>query len=138
MALRSEWVYYRAAAPGNLHAPARILWYVSDKGRFAGRKSLRAYSRLDEVVVDLPKHVFRRFRRLGIYEWRDILRTAKGKLETKIMALRFTGNELFRSPISWEAVQSVLKRNGINTQIRGPTRVPPQVFRELYTEGTKR
>ena len=66
--LRWEKVYYRAATHQNmLTVPARILWYISEN-----RQEISHVSRLDEVVIDTPKELFRRFRRYGTLEWADL------------------------------------------------------------------
>ncbi|HYO71833.1 MAG TPA: hypothetical protein VEU33_37725, partial [Archangium sp.] len=134
LALNREAAYYRAAHAPYLKAPARILWYVSQdkKGRFGGTGEVRACSRLEEVVIDTPKPVFRRFRRLGIYEWRHVLETAKGDVNGKIMALRFCDSEALRQPVSRRQMLSVLKEFGIRTQLQSPLKIPPEAFVRLY------
>ena len=63
--LRWSNVYYRAATQHKmLTAPGRILWYVSGDS-----KEIAAVSHLDEVVLDRPKELFRRFRRYGTFGW---------------------------------------------------------------------
>lgn len=135
LTLRTEWVYYRAAKPGGVCAPGRILWYVSDSGGFAGQRHLRAYSKIEQVVVGPPKDLYRRFRRLGIYAWRDVLKAADGRIDQNIMAIRFTDTELFRTPISWGKLTEMLKTHDITTQIQSPTIIPPEAFRDLYLAG---
>ena len=45
----------------------RILWYVS-----APDKQVIAVSHLDEVVINTPKELFRKFKKFGILEWKDL------------------------------------------------------------------
>ena len=58
LALNLEAVYYRSKINSSgISAPARILWYVSEN-KAAGKKyhgigSIKAYSRLEEVIIDL-------------------------------------------------------------------------------------
>lgn len=134
LALNREAAYYRADSPPRLVSPARILWYVSKdkKSRFGGTAHLRACSRLEDVVVDTPKALFRRFRRLGVYEWKHVLETARGKLDGKLMALQFCDSEALRSPVAWEQMQAVLKEVGVRTQLQSPTKIPPEAFVRLY------
>ncbi|MCY1078451.1 GNAT family N-acetyltransferase [Archangium lansingense] len=134
LALNREAAYYRAAHAPYLKAPARILWYVSQdkKGRFGGTGEVRACSRLEEVVIDTPKLVFRRFRRLGIYEWRHVLDTARGDVNGRLMALRFCDSEALRRPVPRKQMLSVLEEFGIRTQLQSPIKIPPEAFVRLY------
>jgi hypothetical protein len=89
LSLNREGVYYRSAKThGGLSAPARILWYVSEEKRFQGSKSIRACSFLDAVVIGQPKELFRRFERLGVYEWKHVIELAKGDIDAQIMAIQ--------------------------------------------------
>jgi predicted nucleic acid-binding protein len=100
LGLSREGVYYRAKTPSaGIKAPARILWYVSYGSRFSGTGHVRACSRLEDVIVDGPKNLYRRFRRLGIYDWNHVFELAKRDVETDIMALRFSDTELLKNPI---------------------------------------
>ncbi len=131
LALNPESAYYRSARSQIVKAPGRILWYVSDKGNLEGRKAIRACSRIAEVVVDKPKPLFRRFKRLGVYEWSDVFETAKHSLDNDIMAIRFHDTELTH-PVPWDTFQEVLKRNRINTNLESPTSITSQAFEEIY------
>ncbi len=131
LALNPESAYYRSARSQIVKAPGRILWYVSDKGNLEGRKAIRACSRIAEVVVDKPKTLFRRFKRLGVYEWSDVFETAKHSLDTDIMAIRFHDTELIH-PVPWDTFQEVLRRNGINTNLESPISITSQAFEEIY------
>ncbi|HZV61225.1 MAG TPA: GNAT family N-acetyltransferase [Methylophilaceae bacterium] len=134
LALNREGVYYRSKQNSfGLKAPARIIWYVSKDMRFIGSGSLRAYSRLDEVVVDHPKPLFRQFRRLGIYEWKDVFETAKSATK-QLMALRFSKTMLFRKPVPWEELISVLSEHGIKTQLQSPCPIPEDLFFSLISQ----
>jgi predicted nucleic acid-binding protein len=136
LGLSREGVYYRAKNPSaGLKAPARVLWYVSYGSRFSGTGHLRACSRLEEVVVDRPKNLFRRFRRLGIYDWEHVFDLAKRDLEKEIMALRFGDTELFENPIEWNSLQEILRRFGCKSQLQSPVQVSPKLFEELYRRG---
>jgi hypothetical protein len=136
LVLNSENVYYRAAKPACITAPARLIWYVSHDSSYPGSMALRACSYIDEVVVAPPKEVFRRFKRIGIYEWRDVFGLAKNTLKNDIMAFRFAKTELMRTPVRWDALQSVLKRHtGKRSQIQSPLLVSEACFLELYGLG---
>ena len=133
-----ENVYYRASRP-MLDTPARILWYVSRrKGNFQGTMSIRACSYLDEIVIDKPKALFSRFKRLGVYKWEDVFKVAKQDIERDIMAFRFSGTELFSSPIHREDLQEIwIKEKGRNFNIQGPVRISNDLFLHLYKIGSQ-
>ncbi len=95
LVLLREQVYYRANQRCGLRSPGRLLWYVSSDSDRYGTMSIRACSRLDEILVDKPKELFRRFRRLGVYEWRDVFKKSGNDLEKLMMTLRFSDTELF-------------------------------------------
>ena len=130
LALNPESVYYRSAYQRIPKFPGRILWYVS-KGKFPRTMTIRACSRIVEVSIGKPKLLFKRFQRLGVYEWSDILKTAKKNQEQDIMAVRFDDTELL-NPVAWDTFQSVLKRHEIRTQLESPRQIPSAVFNEIY------
>jgi GNAT superfamily N-acetyltransferase len=131
LALNPESVYYRAARPQVVEFPGRILWYVSKDAKFDGSMSIRGCSRIAEVCIDKPKTLFKRFQRLGVYQWSDLVQTAKGDYDQDIMAIRFHDTEPLRR-IKWDTFQAILKNHEINTQLQSPCRVPPHVFKEIY------
>lgn len=140
LALSPENVYYRAAkpSPAMFAAPGRVLWYVSASKRYDRTMAIRACSRILEVVVDKPKTLFKRFRRLGVYSWGDVLRTADGDIEKPIMAIRFDDTELLPNPIPWKDFQPILRGHGVKTQLESPVMVPKEAFDEIYLHGGRR
>ncbi len=138
IALNRENVYYRAAKPRVLSAPARILWYVSSHRKYKGAMHIRACSQLDEVAVEYPSDLFKRFRRLGIYEWKDILGIAKGDIGNRIMAVRFSDTELFSTPVPWNDLQRILSCvEGHQSQIQSPVHISSESFAQIYRFGTQ-
>jgi hypothetical protein len=131
LALNPESVYYRAARPQTVQFPGRILWYVSKDHKFDDTMRIRACSRIAEVCIDKPSPLFKRFQRLGVYEWPDVAKTAREDYDRSIMAIRFHDTEPI-SPVMWDTFQSILKRHGILTQLQSPCRIPPLVFNEIY------
>ncbi len=131
LALNSESVYYRSARQQIVKYPGRILWYISNTDKRSGAMSIRACSRIAEVVVDTPKAVFRRFQRLGVYEWPDVFKTAGNDLEKNVMAIRFHDTELLR-PVKWDAFQEVLRANNVRTNLESPVSISSKVFEEIY------
>ncbi|MDF0378130.1 GNAT family N-acetyltransferase [Methylophilus sp. YYY-1] len=131
LALNREAVYYRSPRnSAGISLPARILWYVSHNKKFPGSGALRAYSRVDEVVVDYPKQLFRQFRRLGIYEWKDVLYTAKS-IDKQLMAIKFSNTSLLKCRCDWKSIQKALSDAGINSQLQSPCRIPEELFFSL-------
>lgn len=130
LALNPESAYYRAARPSVITSPARVLWYVSQDERYRETMSIRACSRIVEMLKGTPKALFKRFRRLGVYEWADVLETAGG-IDNEMMAFRFDDTELLR-PMNWDEVQSILRSHGIHTSFQSPVAIPAEVFGQLY------
>jgi len=129
--INRENVYYRSCKPGNLIAPARILWYVSsDKSR--NFMQIRACSYLDEIKTDTPKELFRQYQKIGIYEWRDVYKLAKNNINNKIMAIKFSNTELFKKPIVWHQLKYILHRDA---PIQSPVPITIEKFEDIYKTG---
>jgi GNAT superfamily N-acetyltransferase len=137
LALNHEGIYYRSASLSGLIAPSRILWYVSQNKNFPGSGCIRACSRLDSFEIDTPKFLFRQFKNLGIYEWRDVLEQADGDLSKNIMAIKFSRTELFSNPVTWTDAQMILAREGKKSQFQSPLKISDTIFETLYTLGHK-
>lgn len=131
LALNREHVYYRSANRCGLEAPARLLWYVTKDGNFDGAMSIRACSRLVAIEVGRPKDLFRRYERLGVYIWPNVLATAQGSIETEIMALRFVDTEVFSRPVTLKEA----KQFGIKANFESPVRIDESIFRRIYELG---
>ena len=137
LAFNREGVYYRSKRSFGGRAPGRILWYVSSSDSYCKDKSIRACSRLDEIVIDKPKVLFGHFRRLGVYAWENVLSVAKKDLNSDVMAIRFSDTELFKNPIPWGELQEVLKKDGCNSLIQSPVHIPKHTFANLYAKGAQ-
>ena len=124
-------VYYRAA---NFHkmikAPARILWYVS-----GSPGKIVAVSHLDEVIVDIPKELYRRFRRYGTLEWKNLYEMCKRDTSKELMALRFSHTFSLRKEVSLREMYAVFDEDGIAHSMQAPKRIPPGTFRKLFQIG---
>ena len=129
--LRWSNVYYRAA---NFHkmlkAPGRILWYIS-----GGPKEIVAVSHLDEVVIDTPKELFRRFVKYGTLRWDDLYKMCGHDISTKLMALRFSHTFTLRKRVALEEVWKVFDEDGLGQSIQGPRKIPSKTFRKLFQLG---
>jgi hypothetical protein len=119
-----EGIYYRSPENNNLRAPGRVLWYVS-KGDGDGSMSIKACSQLEEIVIDKPKHLFRRFQRLGVYEWRDVFAAAKNNISNDIVAFRFRMTERFKNPVDTGMLATL--------DIRGPFMSPRKISETQFT-----
>ncbi len=89
---------------------------------------------MQDVAIGQPKEIYRRYRRFGVYEWRDVLNTA-GSLEGEVMAVQFTDTELFERPVDWTTIQSILHRYGKHSTFPSPVRIDEEVFVDLYRSG---
>jgi len=127
---RWENVYYRQKHQHiMLMAPARILWYVSGEGHIA------SVSYLDDVVIDTPTMLFKRFKKLGILEWRDLYEMSEGDVLREIMALKFSRTFPFRNPIPLNMIRTVFSDAGIGPWLQSPSRIPEKIFHELFRLG---
>jgi len=134
VALALENAFY-SGSPVQLPEGSRILWYVSGK-EHERVAQVRACSLVLESVRDRARSVFRRFRRLGVYTWRDVRRTVDGPDEL-VTAYRFAFTERLASPVSWDRLQGLLREvQGHGNPIAGPTKVSNDVFVRLYREAT--
>ena len=132
--LSRENVYYSAAIQSGMEGgTGRLLWYVSKDAHQPGSQSIRACSRLLEVRRGAAKVLFNEFRRLGIFEWRDILAMAGDDPTKEILALRFADTELF--DYSFPGAQA--KALGILNNFTSPVKVPEPAFAEIYRQGMK-
>jgi GNAT superfamily N-acetyltransferase/predicted nucleic acid-binding protein len=126
-----EGVYYCSAKHRHLTAPARILWYVSRGSKGDGSMTIKACSRLEEVVIGKPKELFKRFRRLGIFEWKDVFDTANNDLTNDILAFRFSMTERFTQPFTLDRLEAI----GIRQPLLGPRRISDEQFATIYSYG---
>jgi len=137
LSLQHENVYYRAARQRIVTAPGRILWYISETRDYDGTAQIRACSRVEEVVVAPAHTLFKRFSRLGVFGWRDVLSTARNKPNADIMAIRFAGTELLSCPVPRGEVRRVLseEREGKTPQFTTALELSHREFARLYVLG---
>lgn len=133
-----ELVYYRSKRPGILRAPGRILWYVSTKTAYEGTGHIRACSYIDEVTIGKPKDLYKKFRRLGIYQWKNVFDTAKNKLEQEIMAVTFSDTHQLEQSLDWKIFQEILTRHSVKTNLQSPVAIGTDVFNELYLKSIEK
>lgn len=126
-----EAVYY-SATPMTMKAPGRILWYVSQGPESLGSMEVKAASRLREVVQGPAKELFRRFQRLGVFEWPHVWQLAKKSHETRLTAMRFSHTE--KLPFPLDSVS--LTRLGLPPPYVSPRPVSNSTFRQCYNAAT--
>jgi len=88
-----ENVFYRSPRNWPKTSPKRIVWYVSKTNSF------RACSRILDVRIEPASALFKRYERLGIYEWRDLMRITKQNRHGEVMAVHFADTEVFDVPV---------------------------------------
>ena len=129
--LRWDNVYYRVRTLHKmLKPPARLLWYVSRP-----QKQVVAVSSLDDVTIDTPKELLKRFKRFGVLEWENLYEMCKHDTSTKLMALQFSHTFPFRERISLSKLEAVYRDHGVGFSLRGPSRVQAEIFRDVYRLG---
>lgn len=135
LALNVEGAYYRAVKnSGGLSGASRILWYVSSDAKYKSY-GIKACSQLEDVIIAKPKEAYKEFRRFGVYEWENIYNLANDDVEKEVMVLRFKNTEVFKKPISYDAVRDIFKRNETGVQLLSPTKISTDIFNEIYSLG---
>ncbi len=129
--LRWTNVYYRSGrSPKLIQAPGRILWYVS-----GNPKEIVAVSRLDEVIVDTPKELYKKFRRYGTLEWNDLYTMCKQDVSRNLMALRFSHTFPFQKGITLKEIRSAFSQDNIAAVFQWPVKIPQSTFSKLFQLG---
>ena len=137
--LNAENVYYRSSFPKVLYAPGRVLWYVSaGNNRYQGLMCVKACSYLDDVEIGTAKQLFSKYKKLGIYKWKDVYNeVANGDLKKDIMAFKFSKTEVFPHPPSLAQLQAMWKADGKNFNVVAPLAISKERFLEIYNLGMK-
>ena len=129
--LRWSHVYYRRKTQHKiLKPPARLLWYVSRTD-----KQVVAVSHLDEVVIDNPKTLFKKYKNFGILQWEDLYNMCEGDPSKEIMALKFSHTFPFRKPVSLNDLKVIFKQEGVGLSLQSPLKIPATIFQKLYQFG---
>jgi GNAT superfamily N-acetyltransferase/predicted nucleic acid-binding protein len=126
-----EGAYYCSKRNTLLQHPGRVLWYVSKGPEGRGSMTVKACSRIEEVFVGKPKDVFKKFSRLGVYQWRDVLNAAEGDVNESLLAFRFSMTERFPKPVSLDALDKI----GVTPPIMSQRRITTRQFAEIYRLG---
>ena len=132
----TENVYYRSHRPSVLTAPARVLWYVNHSDNYTNIQAIRACSYIDEVEIDLPETLYKKYRRLGVYERKNVMDVAKHKVDQPIMAFKFSRTENFDHPITRQELRTLWKnRLGKNFHNQAPLKIDNEMFLSIYEIG---
>jgi ribosomal protein S18 acetylase RimI-like enzyme/predicted nucleic acid-binding protein len=128
-----ENVYYRNVKPVSEKAPARILWYASSEKGFLRQKAIIGVSYLDEMSVDLVKKQYSRFKKYGIYEWKNLYQLAHKNIENPVKALKFSDSEVFESKVPLSKITEILLANNRKRNtFTSPLEVNFKVFNDVY------
>ncbi len=130
-----ENVYYRSAFHRNIRWPSRILWYVSKGSEKTQIEvgAVKACSILKSIDVGLPKETFTKYRRLGIYSWREVLGTTGGDLWKNVMAILFSHTEYFDAAVPLNFINEI----GIRGTVRSPREITDEQFEKIYRKGVE-
>lgn len=128
-----EGVYYSSSSIA-MQAPGRILWYVSKDSEGKGSMSIKACSRLREVTTGSAKDLYRRFRRLGVYNWGDIYKLSGHSNSKRLTALRFSHTEKFNKPLTVKD----LKVLQLKSPFPGPRPISHELFVTAYNNAEPR
>lgn len=77
------------------------------------------------------KPIYQKFRRLGIFGYKEVLASAGGDPNADVMAMRFSGSRPLHQPFSWERVQALFGANGINSKLFSPTEIPTEMYFQI-------
>ena len=129
--LRWDNVYYRSNTHRNILKPSSlILWYASQP-----RKEVVALSHLDEVETGPPGILFRKYRKFGVFEWREIYRICKEDPSREIMALLFSHTFPLRKTIPLSVLRRIYDESDKNLFLQSISKIPEPIFRKLYHLG---
>ena len=93
--------------------------------------AFRACSRLETVEIGPAKTLFHKYRRLGVYEWKDLMTITKGNSYGEIMAIHFCDTELFKEPVSLAFAQNL----GAAKMLQSPCPISESAFFDIYRKG---
>lgn len=129
-ALSIENVYFKSKRHSVPGGPARILWYVS-QSEYMQTGAIRACSYLDKVETDTKKTLFKKYHRLGVLDWSELL--AVGGKSDIITAYVFSYTELFDYPISLAQARIFVKSP--TETFQSYKKIDEPAFMHIYTAG---
>lgn len=129
-ALSIENVYFKSKRHSVPSGPARILWYVS-QSEYMQTGAIRACSYLDNVETGTKKFLFKKYHRLGVLSWSELL--AVGGNSDLITAYGFSYTELFDYPIPLVQVRNFI--NSPAETFQSYKKVDEAAFLQIYMAG---
>ena len=127
--LRWDNVYYRSISHQNiLREPARILWYES-----APEGKVTTLSNLDDVELGTPGDLLRKYKKLGILEWRNLYSMCSGNVMKQLMALKFSHTFPLQRPVPLEELRDILNTPRLTFQ--SPRQVTRNEYRKVVEAG---
>jgi hypothetical protein len=89
-------------------------------------------SELVEVQDGTPKELHRRFRRLGVYGWKEV--NAVADRRGVVRALRVTNTELFTTPVPLARLKEMAALEGQSLQLVSPGKINAGLFSRIMAE----
>jgi len=135
LVLKMENVYYRSAKSKIPKAPSRVLWYVSrgSSKNYQDTMAIRACSYVEDVVIGTPKSLFKKFEKLGVFKWQNVLKAAKGSISKELLSFRFSRTELFDRSIS---LQKYMFLSGNKCAPQTAQKIDNELFYKIYQIGS--
>lgn len=136
LALSRDHVYYRSVRGLRMHAPARLLWYMSAAGSSVSQNAaIVGCSQLELVVNGSPEELHQRFRHLGVWTEQQV-QAAAGRRGIA-QALQFTSTEAFRHPVEIAALRRIAVAHGSRWSAPQSARTlhSPDQFADIYRAG---
>ena len=129
--LRWDNVYYRSAKQHRkLSPPGRILWYITGKN---GR--IVSVSHLDSVEIGEARKLFKKHRKRGTLEWRDVVGIAGGDPAGEVMALTFSNTIPLRREVTLDEARGVFSGYAKPLPLQSPLRLTAALFQDLFKLG---
>lgn len=129
-ALSVENIYYKSKYQSISCFPARILWYVS-RSQDIGSSSIRACSYLDSVEIADKSILYKKYRRLGVFDWDDLCRIQGSR--NCIAAYKFSYTELLPNPLDLHDVRIIIEAPRATFQ--SFRKISSEAFFKLYELG---
>jgi hypothetical protein len=123
--MRAECPSRRAHQPGEIRL---TIWKQLE--RFEP-SAVVACSRLEEIVVDDPRTLHRRFRLLGVWQQRQVEERARNG---RARALRFVDTEVFPRQVALDRLRELAGWPKHQPVLQGPRRIPSELFAAVYQE----
>lgn len=137
LGLNREHVYYRSTRNARgIRKGSRILWYVTGDSAVHPWGSVRAVSRVADVVVGRPRSLHARFERFGVYSLEQV--SAAQDRNGEVMALRFVDTEVLDTPLDLGSLRDLWAENGERfVAPQSPTAVGEHMFCLVYERSSR-